>query len=349
MNPSILSVSQLLIILGMMATAVPSRAEDTWTSLTDSLLERLKKPDVEVTWPGGCSGVVVNRLNGEVTVKVVGEGLWRSGDQGKTWKRVDQRIVSGRDETGWATSVDQNAPERIASFSLDGTAGWTLDGKEWKKFADLGRNWDYGSVDWSAAAPRTIIAAKHETDPPGEVYASADGGVTWKQLSIHLKESRGQVSMIGALGDATFIYSTGDGILRSTDSGESWQRVSPANPQTRIPVHFKGVHYLGTATGLLVSRDRGATWQKQGGEVSIWQGPFFGSDQQSMLVVGRDDVHVTADGGATWTRVAAVKPKEAGFLFTANWFGCYAWDPLNRILYASSMGNPVFALDVSGR
>ena len=334
-------------ILALLTYAATAQAEDAWTDITAALLEQLKAPDVEPAFPGGCSGVVVNRTNGDVTVKVVGHGLWRSADQGKTWKRLDQETVSGRDETGWATIVDQNAPARIATFSLDGSAGWTPDGKKWYKFTDLGRNWDYGSVDWSAANPKTIIAAKHETNPPGEVYATADGGVTWKQLSIHLKESRGEISMVGALGETTFVYSTGEGIHRSTDFGKSWNLVSPANPQTRIPVLFNGAHYLGTATGLLVSRDQGATWRKQGGEVNVWQGPFFGSDDKNMLIVGKEHVHLTEDGGEHWKRVAAVKPKEGVFLFTTNWFGCYAWDPVNRILYASSMGNPVFKLKLS--
>ncbi|MGK0186596.1 MAG: photosystem II stability/assembly factor-like uncharacterized protein [Verrucomicrobiales bacterium] len=343
------NLSSTLMCLLSFVGLIPAQAEDAWIDLTAPLLKELTKPDVEPEWPGGCSGVVVNRLTGDVTVKVVGQGLWRSGDQGKTWKRVDQETVSGRDETGWATSVDQNAPGRIASFSLDGTAGWTADGKKWNKFTDLGRNWDYGSVDWSAANPKTIIAAKHETKPPGEVYATADGGVTWKQLTIHLEESRGEISMIGALGKSTFIYSIGEGIHRSTDFGKTWNQVSTANPQTRIPVFFKDAYYLGTASGLLVSRDQGATWKIQGSEVSVWQGPFFGHDAQSMLVVGKERVHVTADGGTNWKRVASVKPKEGGFLFTTNWFGCYAWDPVNQILYASSMGNPVFKLNLSDK
>ena len=252
MHPNSISTMLLLFsIVGVFHTPRIARAEETWVDVTKPLLQRLKVHDVETAWPGGCSGVVVNRLTGDVTIKVVGEGLWQSKDHGTTWNRVDEKTVSGRDETGWATSVDQNAPERIASFSLDGTAGWTPDGKTWQKFTDLGRNWDYGSVDWSAENPMTIIAAKHETDPPGEVYASTDGGVTWKQLPIHVKEDRGRISMIGTLGETSFIYSIGEGIHRSTDSGKSWSQVSEANPQTRIPVFFQGTYYLGTATGLL--------------------------------------------------------------------------------------------------
>jgi hypothetical protein len=53
---------------------------------------------------------------------------------------------------------------------------------------------------------------------------------------------------------------------------------------------------------------------------------------------------VSRDAGVTWKLAAALKSKGPGFLFTPNWFGCYAWDPVNNLLYASSMGNPVFKL-----
>jgi photosystem II stability/assembly factor-like uncharacterized protein len=74
--------------------------------------------------------------------------------------------------------------------------------------------------------PRTIIAAKHETNPPGEVYVTADGGIIWRKLAIYLNESRDRISMVGALDATTVVYSKGEGIYRSTDSGScGWQKV----------------------------------------------------------------------------------------------------------------------------
>ena len=52
----------------------------------------------------------------------------------------------------------------------------------------------------------------------------------------------------------------------------------------------------------------------------------------------------STDAGATWKHVADLKPNGDGFHFTPEWFGCYAWDPVNEVLYASSMGNPVYRL-----
>ena len=80
--------------------------------------------------------------------------------------------------------------------------------------------------------------------------------------------------------------------------------------------------------------------------MNVWQGPFFGRDEKDMLVVGKDGVFVTKDSGASWRRVASLKSKESGFVFSPNWFGCYAWDPVNNVLYASAMGNPVYKLEL---
>ncbi len=337
-----------VLVIGSTAglMALSAQAAGKWMDISSPLLERLTNSGAKPAWPGGCSGVVANRTNGDVTIKVVGLGLYRSSDQGRNWRRIDDNAVSGRDETGWATSVDQNSPARLASFSLDGSAGWTTDGSHWNSFTGLGRNWDFGSVDWAASPPKTIIAARHETTPPGEVYATQDGGLTWNRLSIHLNENRVRISMVGALGASALIHGNGDGIHRSTDGGSTWTKVSPVNPQTRIPVLFRGAHYLGGTKGLLVSRDLGASWQEQGAGVNIWLGPFFGRDEKEMLVVGRDGVFLTKDGGGAWKAVADLKAKESGFLFTPNWFGCYAWDPVNNVLYASAIGNPVYKLDL---
>ena len=330
----------------MVLASVFVSAADPWTDISSATVANLTNSGVKLPWPGGCSGVVANRLNGDVVIKVVGQGLWRSSDQGATWKRIDNDTVSGRDETGWATTVDQNDPRRIASFSLDGLAGWTTNGTDWKSFSNNGRNWDFGSVDWGTPVPQTILAAKHETSPLGEVDLSSDGGVTWKKLDIRIAGKPNAISMLGVMDATTFVYCNSNGIHRSTDSGVTWTQVSAENPQTRIPVLFKGAHYLGTTNGLLVSKDKGATWQSRGASANIWLGPFFGADEKHMTVVGTEGVHTTEDAGKTWTRVAGLRPKNQnqGFSFSPNWFGCYAWDPAHRVVYASAMGNPVFAL-----
>jgi len=80
--------------------------------------------------------------------------------------------------------------------------------------------------------------------------------------------------------------------------------------------------------------------------VNIWQGPFFGRSEQEIAVVGVEGIFISRDAGEKWKRVAGLKSKETGFLFTPNWFGCYAWDPVNNTFYASAMGNGLYRLDL---
>ena len=43
---------------------------------------------------------------------------------------------------------------------------------------------------------------------------------------------------------------------------------------------------MGTTNGLLVSKDKGASWQPQGAAVNIWQGPFFAHGEERIEIFG---------------------------------------------------------------
>src|SRR5207249_4832180 len=93
-----------VLMIGCVAVllSLPAEAADKWTDISSPLIGRLTNNGAKLAWPGGCSGVVVNRTNGNVTIKVVGLGLWRSSDNGRNWQQIDDNTISGRDETGWA-------------------------------------------------------------------------------------------------------------------------------------------------------------------------------------------------------------------------------------------------------
>lgn len=314
-----------------------------WSDITSAAVGQLGKQP----WPGGCAGVAVNRLNGDVMVNIVGNGLWKSADQGKTWTRLDGGVVSGRGETGWSVQVDQNDPKRVAVFSLDGTGGYTVDGKTWKKFTDQGRNWDFGSVDWASPEAKVILVGKHESG--GEVYRSADEGKTWTKLPIMMDPvKKMDLCMIGVMDSKTFIYSYDNGIQRSTDEGATWTQVSTLQPRSKIPVLFKQAHYLCTSTGLIASKDKGATWQVQGEAIDIWLGPFFGADENTMVVAGPQGIYKTTNAGKAWTKVSALRPNVGqNFSFMTKWYATYTWDPVNDIVYATSMSHPAFKLELA--
>ena len=144
----------------------------------------------------GTGGVSVDRTNGEVYVIVTGkeifkergQGVWKSGDGGAKFTRVDGDVVSGRCETGYALCQDPNG-KRLYCFMLDGTSGYTLDGgRTWEKLKQVNRGWDCAAVDWSVDRPQTIYGFEHESG--GKQHVSTDGGKSWTKIGEAPKDQR---------------------------------------------------------------------------------------------------------------------------------------------------------------
>jgi hypothetical protein len=339
-------------IVGLSAAIVSAQQ---WTDVSTTQINALGGPGAQGSTTG-CSGTVVNRLTGDVFVHIVGFGIWKSTNKGSTWTRVDQNTIDGapggRCENGWGVQIDQDNPVRMAVFTLDGQAGYTVDGTTWKqwKHLDWGRNWDYGSVDWSSPGAKTIIGVEHEKT--GNVVAmSTNGGTSWTELTTFTTYG-GSAAMVGVIDSTTLIASKGTGILRSTDLGATWNTVSSSNPLTHVPLRFKGKFYLPSTTGLLVSADKGITWTQQGVPISgqfMVQGPFFGADENTFVVgvnstnaynTGTSSIYKTTDAGAHWTKISDVPASSTGWNFV--WFGAVSWDCLNNVYYTTRMANPGF-------
>jgi hypothetical protein len=190
-----------------------------------------------------------------------------------------------------------------------------------------------------------MIVTRHEA--AGEVYLSTDGALSWDLMSIKVYASMGTVpppefAMVGVMDSMTLVYSdgNGDGIYRSSNLGQSFTKVSELNPRTRVPVLFKGRFYLG-GDGLIVSQDKGLTWEPQGSAIEIWVGPYFGADESQMMMANNEGVYLTSDAGETWNKVASIPPD---FKYDPQVWGSFAWDPKSGILYAAAVGKPLLKL-----
>ncbi|HLK55578.1 MAG TPA: hypothetical protein VKU00_03390, partial [Chthonomonadaceae bacterium] len=316
-----------------------------WVAASDDVLKHLEEEGKKVSWPGQTAGVSVDRATGDVRMIVPDQGIWRSSDRGATFVRMDSGSPGGRCETGYALNADP-AGKRLACFMLDGSSAITLDnGKTWNTFQQHGRGWDYGAVDWSQTSPQVLLAVHHESD--GELHLSTDGGKAWKLLGKNY-------TAVGIFDAGALVASKGDGILRSRDGGMTWTKVSDHTPTGRVLCVFKGVGYWVTREGLLVSKDKGATWQAQGSALEAAWGPFFGRDERQIVVVGKRDKEAgfwqSGDAGQTWKLVAPWPDfgKEGNADWTpskqwaAGWFFNFGWDPRGNLFYASRMGHPTF-------
>jgi photosystem II stability/assembly factor-like uncharacterized protein len=316
-----------------------------WVAISEGVLGKLAEEGKKPGWPGQTAGVSVDRTTGAVRMIVPDQGLWKSSDRGATFTRVDGGSLGGRCETGFALNADP-AGRRLACFMLDGPSAITLNGgKTWNALQQMGRGWDFGAVDWSRPSPQDILAVHHESG--GELHLSTDGGKSWKLLGKDF-------TAVGIFDAGAFVASKGEGILRSVDGGSTWTKVCDRTPTGRVLCVFKGVGYWVTREGLLVSKDRGATWQAQGSAIEAAWGPFFGKNAKQMVVVGKMGRDMgfwqTEDAGQSW-RLAAPFPDFAhesppdwtpSKQWGAGWFITFGWDPIGQIFYASRMGHPTF-------
>ena len=320
-------VLSLAVLFGARVTGAEAQ-RGKWVVISESVTSK-----VEPKWPGLAAGIAVDPTSGEVYMVVSGVGLWKSKDHGTTFDQVDGGRVGGRCETGAAISVDPMGGGRLAFFQLDGKSAWTPDGgKSWNPCNDNSRGFDFVAVDWTDPKARRMFGVRHESGEIG--LLSDDAGATWKTLDKGFKN-------FGVFDFDTLVTSRGAGIERSTDGGATWKKVNDTKPTGRVMVHYRGAGYWLFDQGILVSKDKGATWAPQGVAVSAWFGPFFGKDEKHMVVVGKAGFHETTDGGETWNAVA--HPPDVKD-FNGPWFPNYAWDPKANVFYASRMGQPAYKL-----
>jgi photosystem II stability/assembly factor-like uncharacterized protein len=295
-----------------------------WVNISDPTTAPLKPG-----YGGPTAGVVIDHASGDVFMVVSDLGLWRSSDHGATFARCDDKAIGGRCETGWALQADPTG-KRLACFMIYGSSAITVDGgKTWTPFKTS--HLDFGGVDWADTGKR-FLAIRHEKD--GLLTTSADGGETWTDLEKGF-------SGVGVFDHATFVATKlGEpGIFRSTDAGATWTQVYPEWPSAPVPVVFEGAGYWATGKGVLVSRDKGATWSALGTPVDATHGPIFDTAKH-FVVIGESGFSETKDGGATWQPAA---PLPAGFTLPANRVGPnFAWDARADIFYASTMTKPTF-------
>lgn len=337
-------IAFLITFTTQTAQSTEDRTEATWVDISSPIIKELTQAGHKTAWPGETAGVAVDPVSGDVYMIVTGQGVWKSTDTGKTFVRVDEGKVSGRCETSFALNVDSGG-KRLACFMLDGKCAWSGDsGQTWNAFTDVGRNWDYAAVDWSANEVKTIFAALHESE--GQVMFSGDGGKTWSKLfkDAEFDKSGG----LGIFDEKTLVYTQqGKGIQRSTDAGQTWAKVADREPIGRLVNIRKGKAYWLAKEGLLVSADKGVTWSIQGKAVEASIGPYFDPKNDMRIVVaGTKGIFQTDDGGEVWKLVGRLP---AGFekLPKAGWFTNVAWDPIHNVFYVSHMGKPTYRLEAA--
>jgi len=273
-------------------------------------------------------GTGEGNLRGDVTW---GGGVFKSTDAGATWSDIgltDTRQIG-------AVIVDPRDPNIVLVAAIGHAFGpntqrgvfRTMDGgKTWNRV--LYKNELTGAIDLAAdpSDPKIIYAALWQVrrqpwnfasgGPGSGLYRSADGGVTWSQLSGHgLPEGMlGRIDVAISAADSHRIYAMIEakdgGLYRSDDAGVQWRRVSDDGRVRQRAWYFSKIYADPNAvdtvyalnTGMLRSVDGGKTFNlvpaTHGDHHALWIDP---NNSNSLINANDGGASISLDGGNTWS------------------------------------------------
>jgi photosystem II stability/assembly factor-like uncharacterized protein len=267
--------------------------------------------------------------NSVIYAGTVGQGVWRSLDEGETFQRCGNGMFMEAEVR--ALAVHPNDPQCLFAGTDAGLYRTQNGGEHWERLEtpfDPGKGWAEGVTVWSLLVhPRNPDLIFVGTCPSA-LYRSRDGGVTWDKLSAALTPEcppivYSRVTCLLADPDEPETIWAGveiDGVWRSRDAGDTWQRLSEGLSSTDIhglaivPGVPRAV-FATTNNDLNLSHDDGETWTPQQVKQIFPHGYCRGivakADDPRTLFLGNGNgppgttgsLQVSRDGGATWQQV----------------------------------------------
>ncbi len=257
---------------------------------------------------------------------------------------------------------------------------WKTDdvGRTWRPLFDGQPTGSVGALAISPSQPDIIYVGSGEglqrpdLSVGDGIYKSTDSGKTWRHLG--LRDGQQIPAIIIDPGDPNRVFvavlghpygpNSERGVFRSTDGGESWQKVlykdentgavdlafDPINPETVYAVlwaarqgPWENGEWEGPGSGLFKSTDGGATWKQltgglptpaEGlGRIGIDIAPNDPNRMYALVEAKQSALYRSDDAGTTWTRVNS----ETRITGRGSDFACVRVDPKNKdIIYVAN-------------
>ena len=295
-----------------------------------------------------------------ICVGTVGSGLWTSPDGGDNWRRVMRGLWS--ESRVFGLTVHPTQPRTVFAGADDGIYKSDDGGQGFERLDSPMNGLDVWKIAIDPTDPDIIFAGTR----PAALFRSKDGGRSWQKLPTDIAEEcpNVRVPRVTALtvdpSDHRIIWAgiEVDGVQRSLDGGDSWERVAGGldDPDIHdIGVNINGTKRVLTTTPreIFASTDTGKSWHGIGvaGQFRL---PYCRSltarvDDPNVLFVATGDgavgttgaIQRSTDGGKSWKAASlpvapnspiwafATHPADPGLIVTCSHYG---------ELYASSDG-----------
>jgi photosystem II stability/assembly factor-like uncharacterized protein len=186
------------------------------------------------------------------------------------------------------------------------------NGETFSQLGDASHN-DLVSIDFTDPDRQTLITGGHEQ--PQIFKRSQDGGETWEALGMNVPGDCRQSTYPLALNAAEYLLGCLNGILRTSDAGETWEPVSLSGGFGPPLYASDGAIYwpLENNGGMVVSTDGGVQWERRVGTGVITSArPLELPDGRIATIGGGRSVVVSSDGGESWDEVTLEVPSLEG-------------------------------------
>jgi photosystem II stability/assembly factor-like uncharacterized protein len=279
--------------------------------------------------------IVQDREHPEIIYAGTTEGLWKSADGGAEWRRT-----TPADWTINAVELPAGHPGRVLLGTEKRGVLLSEDGGETFREANEGfAHQSVASAAFDLSKPGRILAVlAHATEP---ILATDDGGESWMPLGSGPVAMMKQVKRVFAAPDGWWATLKSGGLIRYDEQQKLWIRAGLLYPTEHAPaapaksraaqsgsgkpnlhrvdvaasndaalnavvndLAFSGTRwYAATEDGLLVSRNRGVTWERLplGVARDLAVSSVCASEDGSWLwAVSLRGLAVSTDEGHTW-------------------------------------------------
>jgi photosystem II stability/assembly factor-like uncharacterized protein len=214
-----------------------SREISSWKEITDGIYSSVR--------------CITSDSTGRTFAGTTGAGLFYSDNGGEQWLRTGQAILPDTVSSilAFPDGLVLAGTIRGLYVSEDRGLTWQLDSARVR----LGEGWDR-EVQTLVGTSKGVI---YSTDYYAWIHKSTDRGVTWKRY-----ENDRPSIMAVAPNDDIYMDSFYGWIYRSTDGGVTWKEGPRLGSLSIIKATITGYLYCMTLDSLVRSSDRGETWQK---------------------------------------------------------------------------------------